>query len=169
MNELYILRHCKSDWDGSFSQDSDRALSKRGMSDARKMGAWMKDQAYIPTTILCSTAVRAQQTIQRVCKELGIAESGIHYLSELYLASCARLLSIIEDYRDKPGPLLLVGHNPGMDELVNYLAINDVPLTSQGKLMTTACLARFNLPENKSGQELHRQAELLSITRPSDI
>ncbi len=167
MSELYILRHCKSDWDGSFSQDSDRVLSERGLSDAAKLGAWMKQQGYQPGYILCSTAVRAQQTIQIVCQQLGIADSDIHYKSELYLAGLNRLLTTVTDNRDKPGPLLLVGHNPGMDELVTYLASSEVPLTNQGKLMTTGCLARFKLPDQNQG--LQNQAELLSITRPSEI
>jgi len=167
MSELYILRHCKSDWDGSFSQDSDRVLSERGLSDAAKLGAWMKQQGYQPGYIICSTAVRAQQTIQIVCQQLGIADSDIHYQAELYLAGLTRLLTTITDNSDKPGPLLLVGHNPGMDELVTYLASSEVPLTNQGKLMTTGCLARFKLPDQN--QDLQNQAELLSITRPSEI
>ena len=167
MNELYILRHCKSDWVGNASQDSERVLSERGLADAKKLGSWMQGRGYIPGYILCSTAVRAQQTIQRVCDQLGIAENNIHYLPELYLASYTRLLSTIAENRDKPGPLLLVGHNPGMDELVNYLASKEAPLTEQGKLMTTGCLAHFKLPESQ--QDIQHKAELLSITRPSDI
>ena len=167
MSELYVLRHCKSDWGGDISSDSERPLSERGHADASRLGRWMNQQGYIPNYILCSTALRARQTIQLVCEQFAISENDIHYLAELYLASCATLLSTIEGFKEKSGPLLIVGHNPGMDELVSYLASQTVPLTKQGKLMTTGCLARFSLPQD--WQDLHHQAELLTITRPSEI
>lgn len=167
MSELYLLRHCKSDWNGSLSRDSDRSLSGRGLADANKLGQWMKENQYIPGYILCSTAVRARQTTQLMCNQLAFDENRIQYLPTLYLASLATLLSTIEASRDKSEPLLIVAHNPGMDELVNYLASQATPLTDQRKLMTTGCLARFSLPA--VGQDLEHQAELLSITRPSEI
>lgn len=167
MSELYILRHCKSGLGGGIAQDSDRTLSERGLDDAGRLGRWMKENKYEPAHILCSTAVRAKQTAQLVCQQLAFDEADIHYLPDLYLASCASLLSTIDANRDKPDPLLIVAHNPGMDELVNYLAHKEVPLTDKGKLMSSGCLARFRLPD--IGQELHHTAELLSITRPSEL
>ena len=167
MNELYILRHCKSDFGGSLSHDRERTLSERGLDDAGKLGRWMKTNEYEPAHILCSAATRAMQTAQLVCQALACGEKEIHYLSDLYLASCTSLLSIIADNRNKAEPLLIVAHNPGLDELVNYLANKDVPLTNKGKLMSSGCLARFRLPA--VGQDLQHSSELLSITRPSDI
>ena len=166
MTELYILRHCKSDWNGN-QRDKERPLAKRGIKDAGRMGRWMKQNEYVPATILCSSAVRTRQTTQLVCEHLGCDEHNIRYLSELYLASSSTLLSIINENRDASGPIMLVGHNPGMDDIVSYLANRDIPLTDKGKLMTTGCLARFRLPPAE--QEQHHQAELLSITRPSEI
>lgn len=131
------------------------------------MGCWMKAEGYVPASIFCSTAVRTQQTTQLVCNGLGVDETHIQYLPELYLASCSTILSVIEKNRERPGPIMLVGHNPGMDEIVSYLANQELLLTEQGKLMTTGCLARFRLPP--AGQDLHHQGELLSITRPSEI
>lgn len=167
MSELYILRHCKSGFDRGISQDSDRTLSERGLDDAGRLGRWMEENKYEPAHILCSTAVRAMQTAQRVCQSLVYDEKEINYLPDLYLASCTTLLSMIEANRDKPDPLMIVAHNPGLDELVNYLANKEVPLTDKGKLMSSGCLARFSLPD--IGQDLHHTAELLSITRPADI
>ena len=167
MSELYVLRHCKSDWGRGIASDSDRPLSERGIENAGRLGAWMKQNGYIPRQILSSNAVRAKQTIQLVCEHSGIDRQAIQYLPELYLASRATLIATINEHRSGDSPLIIVGHNPGMDELVKYLAKNDVPYTEQGKLMTTGCLARFLLPEAE--QDLHHACELLSITRPSDI
>jgi phosphohistidine phosphatase len=131
------------------------------------MGNWMKQHDYIPATILCSTALRTRQTAELVCEQLDFDQDAIQFDDELYLASRKILLNSIESNRDKPSPLMLIGHNPGMDEIVSYLSSNDVPRTESGKLMTTGCLARFRLPA--AGQDLNQQAELLSITRPSEI
>ena len=127
----------------------------------------MKQQGYIPANILCSTALRARQTIQLVSSQLGIDESEISYQPDLYLATRKTLLSTIAAHRAETGPLMLVGHNPGLDEVVRYICVQPVPLTEKGKLMTTGCLARFSLPANAG--DLREQAELLSITRPSEI
>ena len=167
MNELYILRHCKSDWGRGLSSDSDRPLSSRGIRDAGRMGDWMMEHRYLPKTVLCSTALRTRQTAQLVCERLDIDEQYIRFEETLYLASRKTLLDIIQSNLDKPSPLMLIGHNPGMDEIVSYLSKVEVPRTGQGKLMTTGCLVRFSLPGNVS--ELQHQAELLSITRPSEI
>ena len=167
MIELYILRHCKSDWSADFKRDKERPLSSRGQKDGTRMGQWMKQNGYLPATILCSTAVRTRQTTQLICEGVGIDDTHIHYLDELYLASGRTLLSIIKQYWEQPEPVMLVGHNPGMDEIVEYLADRELPLTDKGKLMTTGCLARFRLPA--TGQDLQHQCELLSITRPSEI
>jgi len=167
MTEIYVLRHCKSDWSGNLQADRDRPLSARGVRDAGRMGHWMKENEYLPAIIFCSTAVRARQTTQLVCEQLSVDQNQIHYLPELYLASCSTLLSTIKAQKNEQGSMMMVGHNPGMDELVSYLADRDVPLTEQGKLMTTGCLARFRLLQ--MAKDLHRQAELLSITRPSEI
>jgi phosphohistidine phosphatase len=74
---------------------------------------------------------------------------------------------IIGEYRDKPGSLMLIGHNPGLDELTTYLADEDVPYTDNGKLMTTGCLAHFSIPEDEP--KLQANCKLLSITRPSEL
>ena len=167
MSELYVLRHCKSDWGRGIASDSDRPLSERGVENACRLGAWMRQNSYLPRQILSSNAERAKQTIQLVCEHSGIDEQHIRYIPELYLASRATLIAIINKHRSGDSPLIIVGHNPGMDELVKYLAKNDVPYTEQGKLMTTGCLARFSLPAAE--QNLQHACELLSITRPSDI
>ncbi|MGD8926368.1 MAG: histidine phosphatase family protein [Thioalkalispiraceae bacterium] len=166
MDQLYILRHCKSDWSGDL-QDNERPLSPRGIDNAGRIGYWMKQNEIIPGEILCSTAKRAQQTAQLVCEGLDYEASRIRYLPDLYLASRSSLLSIIDSYRSCQGPLMIVGHNPGIDELVAYLTSQDLPYTESGKLMTTGSLARFSLAG--ADKDLHHACELLSITRPSQI
>ena len=165
--ELYILRHAKSDWDSGAESDFDRPLAKRGKKDAPAMGKWMAKQHLKIDYITSSPAERAKQTIYAVVKELGIAKKEIHFTEQIYMANLESLLKILEKTPKEAKHVMLVGHNPGLDDLLQHL-VKDAPLTDSGKLMTTACLARINLPKDWSQLQRHCGI-LISLTRPRDI
>lgn len=165
--ELFILRHAKSDWDSGVSLDQERPLNKRGRKDAPRIGAWMREHYLYPGWVYCSTAARARETLTALVEELQLPTERIIYMDKLYLASLSVLLQILRDIPLEHNSVMLVGHNPGLEELVRYLAKLEVPLTDSGKLMTTACLAQFKLPDDWS--ELSGRGELLQILRPADI
>jgi len=165
--ELIILRHCKSDWDGNIHQDDLRPLSARGERNAEDLGVWMKSQSIVPERVYCSTAVRARQTLELVSEGLHLPLDKIQFHKELYLASLATLLEFLSEVDVSCRSLMLVGHNPGLDYLVEHISNKQPPLTSSGKLMTTGCLVHFSCPEQ--WQTLKQTGELLSITRPADI
>ncbi|MBI1422554.1 MAG: histidine phosphatase family protein [Gammaproteobacteria bacterium] len=165
--ELFILRHAKSDWDSGASTDSERPLNKRGRKEAPRIGAWMREQDLMPAQVYCSTAVRARETLQAVAKELHLPAAHIHFMDELYLADLRTLLRILAEIPQEHTSAMLVGHNPGLDDLVSHLSHQAVPLTASGKLMTTACLAHFRLPDD--WHALARTGELLRIIRPADL
>ena len=165
--ELFILRHCKSDWDTNIRQDELRPLSKRGINNAGKLGQWMCKQAFHPELVICSSAVRARQTLELVNESLKIHDDRIQFHENLYLASLKTLLKFLTEVDASYQSVLVVGHNPGMDYLVEYISCNQVPLTKSGKLMTTGCLAHFDCPDN--WQTLKHGGNLLSITRPADL
>ena len=166
--ELFILRHAKSDWGVDFFADSERHLSSRGQQDAPRMGRFMRENNLLPEQVNCSTATRARETLEGVNTELGLDSNHIQYVSGLYLASLSTLLSNLSNLDSSITSLMLVGHNPGLDELVSYLSKTMPPLTDNGKLMTTCCLAHFKMPGDWT-ENLQHQAELISITRPADI
>jgi phosphohistidine phosphatase len=165
--ELFILRHAKSDWDSGAIKDSDRPLNKRGRKDASKIGAWMREHYLYPGEVFCSTAVRARETLQAVVKELELPAEHLQYLDELYLADLQTLLKILSRIPSELNSVMLVGHNPGLDDLVNHLSETAIPLTESGKLMTTSCLAHFKLPDD--WHELAGKGKLVQIVRPADL
>lgn len=165
--ELYILRHAKSDWDAGSGDDSTRPLNKRGRRDAQRVGAWLREQYLYPGWIYCSTAIRARETLETIERELQLPHERVVYADKLYLASLSALLSFLNDIPQEQNSVMLIGHNPGMDDLVNYLSSTSIPLTDSGKLMTTACLARFKLPDDWS--ELQNRGELIHFLRPADL
>lgn len=165
--ELFILRHAKSDWNSDVSRDQDRPLNKRGRKDAPRIGAWMREHYLYPGWVYCSTAVRARETLTAVVQELQLPTERITYTDELYLADLPVLLHVLYEIPPEHNSVMLVGHNPGLDDLVRHLSKVEVPLTDSGKLMTTACLARFKLPDDWS--DLSGGGELLQLVRPADI
>jgi len=165
--QLYILRHAKSDWESYAKTDFDRPLAKRGKKDAPAMGKWMRKHDFVPDFIISSPAERAKQTILAVVEELGISKKDIHFNEKIYMADVATLLQVLQDCPRKANQVMLVGHNPGLDELLQFL-VNDPPLTQNGKLLTTASFARISLPRDWTQLERHC-GNLVSITRPKDI
>lgn len=165
--ELYILRHAKSDWSAGAMQDSERPLNKRGRKDAPRMGTWMREHYLYPGSVYCSTAVRARETLEAVAHELGLQSERIHLVPDLYLANLGVLLRVLQEIPVQESAVMIVGHNPGLDELVTYLSSTPVPYTVSGKLMTTACLAHIKLPDE--WLDLQGRGELIQIIRPADL
>lgn len=165
--ELFILRHAKSDWDAVAGDDRLRPLNKRGRKDALRLGAWMREHYLYPGRVYCSTAVRARETLDFIAQELQLKPECLEYRDDLYLAGLSTLVTFLARIPADCNSVMLVGHNPGLDELVMYLSNASVPLSGSGKLMTTACLAQFKLPDVWSG--LNGKAELVRIIRPAEL
>lgn len=168
MKSLLLFRHAKSDWSDLELKDFDRPLNKRGNKAAVRMGRWMKDKQIRPQWIVCSTARRAQQTLQGLRKHLVIPDTQINFQDRLYLADVATLLALLARCPRDSGPVMMIGHNPGLEELLLYLCGPDLPLSSKGKLMTTATLAQVSLPDDWQ-QLAPRCGKLQRIIRPGDI
>ncbi|MDQ6437844.1 histidine phosphatase family protein [Mesorhizobium sp. LHD-90] len=119
MSKLYLLRHAKAGWALPGMRDFDRPLDATGVRDAAAMGLAMRERGYVPDLTLCSTAVRARQTLEGVAAQ---ADTGrVVLLDALYSGDAAGYLSAIRDH-DGRGSLLVVGHNPTMEDLAIALA-----------------------------------------------
>ncbi len=121
MKTLTILRHAKSSWDSPSLADSERPLNKRGERDAPVMARRIQESGIRPSLILSSPAVRAWTTARIVAKALGYPLEFLQRERDLYLASCSQLLSIVARQDEGFNNLMIVGHNPGLTDLVNYL------------------------------------------------
>ena len=165
VRELLVMRHGKSDWSTSLP-DFDRPLAERGERDARRMAEWLVENDLEPDHILTSTAVRAATTAQAVIDAFGVTDDRVHARDSLYLANAWTWLNALEEAPQ--GRVLLCGHNPGLDDLVEYLSADPVPLTYDGKLMTTAAIARLAFDEEWSGIG-RASGQLLDLIRPRQL
>jgi phosphohistidine phosphatase len=162
--ELLLLRHGKSDWD-SGTEDFHRPLKKRGRLAAQCIGLWLQEQRLVPDLILTSPATRAFATAKKVCKQLAIEAQQIQQNGRIYAASCEQLTAVLHETPPTVQRLLLVGHNPGLEELLNYLADKPLPPHSDGKLLPTAALARLCFAGDWAGLDA-QCATVLSLVRP---
>lgn len=124
MLTLYLLRHAKSNWDDPERTDFDRPLAARGRKAAPKMGLYMAHYGVTPQEIICSSAVRARETLGLILPHLRVTGDCIVRLEKgLYEAKGAdALIRRLKAVQPGPRRLLIVGHNPSLQDLALMLA-----------------------------------------------
>ena len=165
--ELLLLRHGKSDW-GTGVDDFHRPLKDRGKRGAQRIGVWLAQQKMVPDHIVTSSAERALVTAQKACKAMGNGAAGIRRDKRIYAAGIDELLAVLGDCPESAGRVMLVGHNPGLEELLVWLAGGAVPVPDNGKLLPTAALARLQMPADWRAL-VAGCARLDSITRQNTL
>ncbi|MBT8127997.1 MAG: NUDIX domain-containing protein [Gammaproteobacteria bacterium] len=165
--ELLIFRHGKA-VTASKLDDFLRPITDKGKRGAQRMGAWLWQKDIRPDYIVSSPAERALVSAQKLCKASGQDSAAIVTDKRLYKASIKSHLDVLADCPKKKQRVLLVGHNPGLTELLLYLLGGNVPTPDDGKLLPAATLARLVMPGNwkKLGFDC---AQLKSLTRPDDL
>ena len=165
--ELLLLRHGKSDRDTGVD-DFHRPLKDRGKRDAQRIGVWLARQKILPGHIVASPAERALVTAQKACKAMGCGDQRVQRDERIYAAGLDALLAVLADCPDDADRVMLVGHNPGLEELLVYLAGREVQLPKDGKLLPTAALARLQMPADWRAL-IPGCARLDAITRPATL
>jgi phosphohistidine phosphatase len=131
MKRLLLLRHAKAVPATEPLVDIDRPLAERGERDARRVGERLRRQQLHPTLILASPAARALRTAQLIAEAIDYARDAIAVDRRLYLAEAAATVDIIAAQSHATKTLILVGHNPGLTELVHRLLptfdVDDLP------------------------------------------
>lgn len=162
MKTLLILRHAKSSWDNPQLSDFDRPLNKRGKRDAPRMGKHLRQQGLIPDRILTSSAKRARKTATKVAKACGYTKK-IKRLESFYLAPPGVYLEKLQALPNKFERVMVVGHNPTMEQLVRHLS-------GQIKSMPTAALAHFELSiQNWEELDMYTKGTLVNLWTPKTL
>jgi phosphohistidine phosphatase len=121
MKKLYIVRHAKSAWDSGV-EDFNRPLKTKGKLAAPFMAEKLVSRGIHPNLIISSSAKRTKQTTELISKKMGIENTKIQFTKDLYLASPKTIISIIQAVSDDVNELMIVAHNPGVTQVINYLA-----------------------------------------------
>ncbi|MBX9605554.1 MAG: histidine phosphatase family protein [Gammaproteobacteria bacterium] len=165
---LVLMRHAKSDWFAGAGDDFTRPLSERGLRDARHMGRWLKDSGYLPAVILCSPARRTRQTLERMGEDLELdLAARATYPEELYHAGLPTLKAVLKRQGEQR-EVMLVGHNPGLEELVAWLLDARRPLPQHAKSFPTAAVYVLDLPDGWADPRAG-SARLVAHQRPKSL
>jgi phosphohistidine phosphatase len=141
MKRLTLMRHADARWQDPGLPDLQRPLTRRGSAAAEAMARRLVELELVPDLLLVSPARRTQQTAEIVARELSLPERRVLREESLYLASAADLLKVVERTGPRVAHVLLVGHNPGVSELMQQLA----PRSGAGGLSTAAlCSIAFD-------------------------
>jgi phosphohistidine phosphatase len=162
MVTLLVLRHAKAE-QGDGLADDQRELAPRGRKAARKMGELARDEGLLPQRILSSTSIRTRQTVE-LFVEAARCDAPVEYLQELYLAAPRAYLEALAKHAAGATRVMLVGHNPGLEDLVREL-------TGEVVSLPTAALVECVLPLENFESAVSRKeagAELRRIFRPKD-
>lgn len=161
MPTLCVLRHAKSDWDTT-ADDRERPLAPRGLQAAPLVGAWLREQDLLPALVLASAARRARETVTAL-GDLG--EPEIQLSGDLYLAAAGEWLERLRKVPSAVTPVLVVGHNPGLHQLVVDLCGGRTPVVQS---FPTAALAVLET-ERRWADLAPGTARLTAFVRPSDL
>ena len=144
---LHLLRHAKSSWSAAAADDHDRTLAPRGRRAAEIIAEHVRDAQIAPALVLCSSARRAQETLELIAPALG-PSAVVLVEPQLYGASAGELLDRLHNVDDDVSSVMVVGHNPGLEDLATTLAGSGVD-DALGRMATkfpTGALATFTVP-----------------------
>lgn len=161
MKTIHLLRHAKSSWKDPGQTDFERPLNGRGREAAPLVGQFMLKQKIRPELILSSPAERARQTAALVIQSAKL-NAELRFDERIYEASAARLLEVVSQIDETVGVALLVGHNPGMEDLLRVL-------TGESQTMPTAALARILLDVEKWSKVREGTGRLEWLVRAKEL
>lgn len=165
--QLLLLRHAKSSWDEPALADRDRPLAPRGRRACELMANHLEANGIEPDAVVCSPATRARETLERIRPALG-AEVSVWEEPGIYEARWEDLLGIVQALPAELGSAMLIGHNPGFQELAVALAADGEGLERMRRKFPTAALAILGF----TGEWLRlapRGAVLESFVRPKQL
>ena len=161
MKTLLLLRHAKAENGAPGLTDLNRALNQRGKKEAQSIGTFIRKQNVEFELVLCSTALRARETAE-LALAAAEASASVHYDQRLYEASPGQLLEVISEVEDDVSTVLLVGHNPGMEQLLRAL-------TGEVEEIATGTLAKIELDADAWSNLLGDKGSLDWIQRPQAL
>jgi len=134
---LYLLRHAKSSWNDASLRDFERPLKGRGRDAAEQIGKPLAAEKPHPQLVICSPAVRTRETAEIVLRSANV-KANVTFDERIYEASLRDLLQVIADIPADKQVAMMIGHNPGFEELVAFLS-------GEHRHMPTCALAKIRL------------------------
>ena len=168
MKTLYVLRHAKSDWDDPALRDFDRPLNERGRNAAKAIGRELHKRGIEPDLVLSSPALRAKQTIDGVQEGFGQDFDPIE-IPRIYNAEPETLIDLVRSTPSGAKRLMIVGHNPGLQELVLALSENGELRDEAAQKYPTGTLAEIHFDAREWPDVALGTGRLVTLLKPRDL
>jgi len=175
LKRLLLLRHAKTVPANPGIEDHDRELLERGRKDVPAIGAYMATMKYLPDLILSSTSRRTIETVELLGEQLPRAQQHIEYTDRLYLAGQKEMLAVIRSVATSASSLLVVGHNPGIEQLATALSRQPVKRKERDRFdqieekFPTCALAVLDFAVARWRDVAPGRGELIDFVRPRDL
>jgi phosphohistidine phosphatase len=168
VRQLTLLRHAKSSWAEDGQADRERPLAPRGRKAARRLAGYLQEQGVRPEVVLCSPAARTTETLELIRPGLG-EDVDVQLEEALYAAGARELLERLRRLPDGVGWAMVVGHNPGLQQLAVLLA-RDGPLREKARShFPTGALASMRLREGAWADLGPGLLDLFSYVAPREL
>ncbi len=171
MKTLTILRHAKSSWDDAVARDFDRPLNARGQKAAATIGRHLRSEGLYFDHVVASPALRIVETVDQVESGYGSALAPA-WDRRIYLASASTLMDVVHELPAGADSALLIGHNPGLEDLVLMLVpdrAGDALRDSVEEKFPTAALAMITFEAGDWGAIRADSGTLVRFVRPRDL
>jgi phosphohistidine phosphatase len=168
MRSVILLRHGKSSWTDPTLADFDRPLAPRGKRASKHIAAYMREKRIRPALVLCSPARRTRETLEAIKPALG-KSCSIEFVPELYAASDRHLLEQLHAVPDSISAVMLIGHNPGLQQLARLLASSGTDLAKLEEKFPTAALATLTVESDSWAGLRPGAAQLVDYVVPRDL
>jgi phosphohistidine phosphatase len=162
MKTLFLLRHAKSSWKDTSIEDHERRLKKRGRKEARRIGRLLAAENLMPDLIVSSVARRCRQTAEQVIHHSDY-RGEVRFTPELYEADASRLREAVSKLSDQVARVIVIGHNPGLEEFLE-------PLVGEHTPLGTGALAHVELPvESWADLSSETRGNLIKTWEPREL
>ncbi len=171
VKKLTLLRHAKSGWDDPVARDFDRPLNGRGQRAARRIGEYLRAEKIHFDHVVASPAIRVVETIEHMADGTGETIAPA-WDKRVYLASAVSLLDVVQEADDRYDSLLLVGHNPGLEDLVLMLVPDSATDAARDQIeekFPTAAIAEISFPVDRWEDVRPNGGSLSLFVRPRDL
>jgi phosphohistidine phosphatase len=165
---IILLRHGKSSWTDPTLADLDRPLAPRGERSSKRIATYMRRKGIRPALVLCSPSLRTRQTLEAIEPSLA-KDCSVKLVAELYAASEQELFDRVRALPESVGSVMLIGHNPGIQELALVLASRGTDLAKLGEKFPTAALATLVVESESWAALKHGDAELVDYVFPREL
>ena len=168
MKTIHLLRHAKSSWSDTELADHDRPVAPRGQRDARRLAKHLRQHGIAPALVLCSSARRSRDTLALIARSLP-RTTKILVEDELYAAPAEALLQRLGRIPDVLPSALLIGHNPGLQDLALTLAGHGPGLDRLKEGLPTCALVAMRISAPTWRELMPGTAEVIDYVIPRDL